>query len=293
MIRSFRHHVLIPLGATLAFLLGRLPTRALVVLGHAVGRLAWRVAPRDRALAIENVGRAFPRATGRECNELARAAYLHLGEVFADLLASLHARRVLPPVVLTDEGKRVFEEAIAKGRGVVLVSAHLGPWERVAHAIRNADLPLTAVVRAPSHRPLARLLETIRGSLPTIDRDRPGAALSMLRTLRRGDILGIPMDLATRSVSIDALFFDAAAPTAVGPAKLALRTGAALVAASAVRDTASGRIRVTCTHIDTDRSQGPSAMTEAINAELCARIRAYPEGWLWMHPRFSKPSPSA
>jgi len=45
---------------------------------------------------------------------------------------------------------------------------------------------------------------------------------------------------------------------------------------------------VTCTHIDVDASTTVGALTRRINEELCARIRAYPRGWLWMHPRFSE-----
>jgi len=130
--------------------------------------------------------------------------------------------------------------------------------------------------------------ERLRGGrgVRVVWRGAPGAAAALLRTLRGNGVLGMPMDLASRVPSIEAPFLGAPAPTPIGPARLALRTGAAVV----VGTVAPGPC-VTVTAIDTADLEpdeaGERALTIRINDELSRRIRAMPAHWVWMHPRFA------
>jgi KDO2-lipid IV(A) lauroyltransferase len=112
-----------------------------------------------------------------------------------------------------------------------------------------------------------------------IYRSEPRAAAKLLRTLRSGEMLGIPMDLASRVPSVVVPFLGVAARTPVGPAKLAVRTGAAVVVG-----TIGPGERLTTTRIAPSRDA--VELTSRINDELSARIRALPAEWVWMHPRF-------
>jgi KDO2-lipid IV(A) lauroyltransferase len=116
--------------------------------------------------------------------------------------------------------------------------------------------------------------------------------------LRAGGLLGIPMDLASRVPSVDVPFLGVLAPTPVGPAKLALRTGAAVVVGAAALD--DGRLVVDVTPVRTAdltgrgvsrqaRDDAARLLTARINEALSARIRAMPEAWPWMHARFPEP----
>jgi KDO2-lipid IV(A) lauroyltransferase len=99
------------------------------------------------------------------------------------------------------------------------------------------------------------------------------------------------MDLRSRVPSIEAPFLGRSAATPVGPARIALRTGARVVVGTAAPGL-DGALRITCTEIptlDLDREPGRDRerlLTERINAELTSRILALPEGWVWMHDRF-------
>ncbi len=150
---------------------------------------------------------------------------------------------------------------------------------------------MTAIAREPYDPRLAALYERLRSGrgVPVIYRGHPGAAARMLRTLRGGGVLGVPMDLRSRVPSIDVPFLGREAPTPVGPARLALRTGAAVVVGTVAPDLAQG-LRVTCAEIPTNDlvagAAGERTLTARINAELEARILALPEEWPWMHDRF-------
>jgi KDO2-lipid IV(A) lauroyltransferase len=139
---------------------------------------------------------------------------------------------------------------------------------------------------------LTRLYERLRGArgLATIYRGAPGAATALLRTLRRGRILGIPMDLASRVPSIDVPYLGHDARTPVGPARLALRTGAAVVVGLAAPST--DMLELAITRIETsdltgaDTASRERILTTRINDVISAHIRAMPEAWVWMHPRW-------
>ncbi len=278
------------------FVLTPLPRRVLEALGRAIGLLAYAVLPGPRRIADENLARAFPDASRPERRALARLAYVTLGGLLGDTMSRLstHARPAPLPFD-SAESAAALQAARATGRGVMLLSAHLGPYEDVARSLLAHGVPLLAVTKAAYDPRLDFVFERLRAGLPTVARDQAGAAMRMVRHLRRGDVLGVPMDLASRVPSVSAPFFGVPAQTPVGPARIALRTGAAIVVCTAVRARTPDRRPLTyamkVTPVTTDDLDRPNATPEQvlsarINDELCGRIRALPEAWPWMHPRF-------
>jgi KDO2-lipid IV(A) lauroyltransferase len=276
--------------------IGRLSPRVLHVAGVALGRLAHLVLPPARRLAERNVALAFPELDGAARRALVARTYRTLGGYLGDAVAMLDPRRPVLPLPFATGARATLDAALAEGRGVLFASAHLGPWERVAATLVQCELPFTAVAREAYDPRLTRLYERLRGGrgLATIYRGAPGAGVALLRTLRRGRILGIPMDLASRVPSIDVPFLGRDARTPVGPARLALRTGAAVVvgvpAPSSSADAVAGELELAVTRIVTsDLDASPESeriLTTRINDAISACIRAMPEAWVWMHPRW-------
>lgn len=275
---------------------GRLSPRVLHAAGVALGRLAHLVLPPARRLAERNVALAFPELDRAAQRALVARSYRTLGGYLGDAVAMLDPRRSVTPLPFARDARGTLDAAIAEQRGVLFASAHLGPWERVAATLVHCELPFTAVAREAYDPRLTRLYERLRGGrgLATIYRGAPGAGMALLRTLRRGRVLGIPMDLASRVPSIDVPFLGRDARTPVGPARLALRTGAAVVVGvPAPANGGPGDLELTVTRIgtsDLDASpDGERILTTRINDAISARIRAMPEGWVWMHPRWPTP----
>jgi KDO2-lipid IV(A) lauroyltransferase len=273
--------------------LGALPASWLRPLGRGVGALAYVLFGAARRTAHANLALAFPELDARERGRLVRRAYDALGACLGETVGLLRESAPAPPLLLDAPSLEALAGAHAEGRGVLFASAHLGPWERVAGALVAAGLPLTTIARDAYDPRFTLLYERIRArqGVRTIYRGAPGAAARIVRTLKGGGVLGVPMDLRTRVTSIDAPFLGHLAATPVGPARLALRTGAAVVVGTSAR-AANGDFCVTATRIavsDLDRSaDAERALTTRINDELSARIRALPDGWVWMHPRFAR-----
>jgi KDO2-lipid IV(A) lauroyltransferase len=288
--RQRAKNALVFAAATLATtVLAPLPRAWLRSMGRAVGVLAHAVFGRARRTARENVSRAFPDMPVAERAALVRRVFRALGARLGETLALL--RGGPPTLRLDDASARALREA--GSRGVVFASAHLGPWEEVAAALVSAGVPLTTVARESYDPRLTRLYTKLRGAhgVRAIHRGEPGAAMRMVRTLREGRVLGVPMDLRSRVPSIEVPFLGHPARTPVGPARIALRTGAAVVVGTAARRDEGGTLCVTATAIPTadlaPDDAGERALTERINDELSRRIRALPEEWVWMHERWS------
>lgn len=250
------------------------PNMVLRRFGRALGWVAWTLARRTRALAIANAARFDVR--------VARRAFLELGTLLGDTIALWKGDDVRLDFV--PGAREVLTAARAEGRGVVLVTAHLGPWERLAAALVAAGFPLTTPVRtsydprleALLHAPLRRA----RG-VNAIDRDAPGTPRAILRALRANEVAGFLIDLNTRVASTPVAFFGAPAWTPTAPARFALRTGAAVVAVFATR----AGITVERVAVDGDVESVTAAMTAVVERA----IRNEPERWIWMHDRWGAP----
>jgi KDO2-lipid IV(A) lauroyltransferase len=275
---------------------GVLPLPLLRSLGRHLGRLAHTLARNARRTALHNVALVLPELDDGARSALVRRCFIHLGELLGETVAMLDATRASPPLPLTPEAAAILDDARREGRGVVFASAHLGPWERVAASLVAAGVPLVALGREAYDPRFSLLYERMRRGhgVGVLWRAGPGSAARILRTLRSGGVLGIPMDLRSRVPGCDAPFLGHMAPTPVGPARIALRTRAPVVVGSAAPGRAG--LVVTATRIDAaDLSAddaGARELTARINAELSRRILALPHAWVWMHDRWnSAPGP--
>jgi KDO2-lipid IV(A) lauroyltransferase len=259
--------------------------------GRALGALAYALAGPARRMALANAARAFPEWTEHDRAAMVRRSFRALGGWLGESAGALGGSAVTAPIPVTDGARAVLDEARSHGRGVVFASAHLGPWERVAGAIVAAGFPLVTIARESYDPRFSRLFEAMRAraGVGVIWRGSRTAPWKIVRSLRSGAVLGVPMDLRARVESRDVHFLGHPAPTPIGPARIALRTRTPVVVGSAAPGE-NGSLVVTASHIwshDLDDDDcGAIELTARINAEIARRIRAFPHAWVWMHDRW-------
>ena len=300
-----KNEVLWALASVALAALRPVPLRGLRALGRTLGRAAYLLVGRARRTSLANVARVYPGAAAAQRRALVRRSFTALGESLGETVALLQVGKC-PPLEVTAEARRLLESAMSGGRGVIFVSAHLGPWERVAASLVAAGVPLVALARQSYDPRFTRLYERLRTGqgVAVVWREHPGAARQILRTLRAGHVLGVPMDLRSRVPSCEAPFLGHPAPTPIGPARIALRARAAVLVGTVARAGSAGeRLVVTATRIDTSDlaadDAGARELTLRLNGELSRRILAIPDRWVWMHERWDagdgrsqKPAPA-
>jgi KDO2-lipid IV(A) lauroyltransferase len=265
-------------------------------LGGLLGEIAHATAARPRRLALANVARALPDLDPSARRALVRRCFRTLGKLLGETVG-LDGAHTIERLLVTSEAGETLERARREGRGVLFPSAHLGPWERVAASIAATGIPFTVLTRDSYDPRFSRAQNRIRRSAGiNVIRRTSGVAtsagLGVVRALRRGEVVGVAMDLRARVASCDAPFLGAPASTAVGPARIALRTGAPVVVGSAAPENSRTKdgLVVTATRIATedlrDCPDGALELTARINAELSRRILAIPHAWVWMHARW-------
>jgi KDO2-lipid IV(A) lauroyltransferase len=276
-----------------------LPLGALRALGASVGTAAHALARKARRTAMANVRLVFPEMADGPRRALVRRTFVTMGELLADTVALMRPKSG-PLLAVTPEARALIDEALREGRGVLFVSAHLGPWERVAASLVAAGVPLTTVARESYDPRFTRIYDRLRGAhgVRVVWRSgsRPLAATAgIVRTLRRGGVLGVPMDLQARVPSCESPFLGHPASTPVGPARIALRMGSAVIVGTVAPAGAS--LVITATRIPTTGPDGDldsksraaeRDLTTRINRELSRRILALPHAWVWMHERWPR-----
>ncbi|CAM3291853.1 lysophospholipid acyltransferase family protein [Corallococcus sp. ZKHCc1 1396] len=260
-------------------------------LGMTLGGWAYAIAGGERRKALKSLARAFPERSDAERDALARGAFRHLAAAALEVASTRALEAGLETLVSWPEGDRqVLESALAKGRGVVFVSGHVGNWELLARRVAKAGYPSQSIAKETSDPRLTALVEDFRarGGVRSIWRGQEGAARAMLRALRGGEILGILIDQDTKVQSVFVPFFGELAATPRAAADLALRTGAAVVVGFCQREGAG--YRLTMEEVPApeaaEREAAVQALTAALSQRIEAAIRRAPEQWVWMHQRW-------
>jgi lauroyl/myristoyl acyltransferase len=174
----------------------------------------------------------------------------------------------------------------------------------MAALLAGLGYPITTIAResydARFHALIYERLRTAR-NVEMIYRGDPRAPLAIVRSLRRGRVLGFLVDLhdggAARLESRagskrlqQVAWLGQASRIAIGPARLALRTGAPIVVGTPSPIAAGERLEIRIARLVTsDLPPGPAgetALCQRIADALSERIRALPTHWPWMHPSF-------
>jgi Kdo2-lipid IVA lauroyltransferase/acyltransferase len=275
-----------------------LSARAAGTLGAWLGGLGWRLARTDRQRALDSLARAFPEKTEAERLALGKACFVHLGRMVGELVAVRDIDRALDQwVEWPQSAQAVVQEGLARGKGVIFVSGHLGSWELLARTVALHGHPCTTIAKETTDARTTALIERFResGKLRSIWRGRDGAAKKMLKVLKGGEILGLLIDQDTDVQSVWVPFFGHPAKTPRAAADLALRTGATVIF-GACRRVAPQRYALTMQDVPLPTEGDGEAKTLALTAELTRlieeAIRAAPEQWVWMHRRWKSQHPS-
>ena len=274
----------------------RLPARAARRLGPGLGTLMRYLSPRHYRIVLTNLKLAFgEEKDDRELRRIAAACYRHLGKCLMEFIRLPAMTPEEVKQISGYEGREYLDEALSRGRGVILLTAHLGNWEMVGARIAADGYPLNVIARAQRDDRLTEYIRDTRRLAGMRVLHREESVRASLRALRKNELVGILLDQNAGDEGIFVDFFGHLASTAPGAAAFALRTGAAVVPTF-------GRRNPDDTHTiifqevpplirSGDLKQDIAANTAHYTKLIEAQIRRQPEQWFWLHKRWKSRPP--
>jgi KDO2-lipid IV(A) lauroyltransferase len=288
-----------PLRNLLEFLVARASLAKLAYSPRPLAELQGRITARLLDLAIPRLRRTALRNLEFAMPELDRAARERIVDgVFRSIGRLLPAFARLPRLNRDNLGQWIryqgfehFEEAKRRGRGVLFATAHLGNWELSAFAHGILAEPMHVVVRPLDNPRIDALVERYRALGGNRIIDKKEAARDILKALARNEAVGILIDQnATPENGVFVDFFGVPACATTGLAKLAARSGAAVIPGFALWSAAERRY-VLRFYPPLEVSGDAAADTARLQNVLEAVIREYPDQWLWIHRRWKTRPP--
>lgn len=278
-------------------LFARLPLWIARGFGYGLGWCIWMLSPKYRRMMRINFDRAC--ASGRlgasmaPTSALARSVFREsIGQ--AGLIAAELPKIWCDPQAMgrmSVSGLDAVQTLIARGRGVVILTPHLGAFELSARVF-SQHLPITVLYRPARQAAFRQLMETLR-PLPAMATAPATAAgvRQLLRALRQGQAIGmLPDQVPGQGEGVWSTVFGHPAYTMTLPLRLVQATGAALVWGLAIRTRRGWHLDLQPWIPAPDLSHGvtPQAVDE-MNRALERQIARAPEQYLWAYNRYKTP----
>jgi KDO2-lipid IV(A) lauroyltransferase len=273
-------------------LIGSLPRPLARAAGITLAYIVYVLHVRLRRVGMRNLALAFPEKSKRERRRILRGEFRSLGRQAAEvsLFPKYTVKNVTQTVVY--DGFENYERAFARGKGVLFLTGHLGAWELSAFAHSLQGHPLNVLMRPLDNVYLDNLTRRYRTMHGNKMLDKDASPRAMLAAMKAGEVVGILMDTnmtPPQGVFVD--FFGIPACTAIGLARIALRTDAAVVPGFTIWDPVLRKYRlrfdpavelVRTGDDDADALTNTARFTKIIEDYA----RRYPDQWLWVHRRW-------
>src|SRR5882724_11401193 len=257
--------------------------------------LAWTIYllhPRLRRVGMRNLAMALPEKSRRQHARILRGEFTSLGRQLAEVCQFPRYTKENVGRVVVYDGFENYERAVARGKGVLFLTAHFGGWELSAFVHSLQGHWMHVVVRNLDNIYLDRLIQRYRSMHGNTTVSKDNFVRGLLAAMKGGEVVGILMDTnMTPPQGVFVNFFGIPACTASGLARIAMRTDAAVVPGFCVWDSVLKRYRLRFDPFmellrTGDEEADILANTGLFTEKIEEFVRKYPEQWLWVHRRW-------
>jgi len=264
--------------------------RNIAVLGYIIAR-------KQRKIALESLTIAFEREKSKdEIQQIARDCFTFMAKAGLEIMFLMDKPKLLKKGVEFVD-KKNLEAALAKGKGVILVSAHFGNFPLMLAKLSLEGYKTAGIMRYMRDERAEKVFMAKRtqvGIKTIYSQPRKVCVENSLRTLRNNELLFVPIDQNFGAGGVFVDFFGRKAATATGPVVLALRTQAAILPCFIVRQKDDRHKIIFEPALNLEKGRDYQE-TVTINIQKLTNIiesyiRKYPAEWGWIHRRWkSKP----
>ncbi|MFH1504697.1 MAG: lysophospholipid acyltransferase family protein [Candidatus Omnitrophota bacterium] len=213
-----------------SYISGILPLNWSYFMGKVLGGIAYLLVTRHRRVAMNSLLTAFPQSSLKERRRITRNYFIFMAQGTFELLYSLRNPDHLKNIRL--EGRKFLDKAFKKGKGVIILTAHLGNFPLMNLKLAKAGFRINIVARPMRDERAGDYLHNLRikaGIKTIFSYPRKECIGGIVKALRFNEAVIIQMDQNFGTGGVWVKFFGKLAATPVGPIALALRTGAAVV----------------------------------------------------------------
>jgi Kdo2-lipid IVA lauroyltransferase/acyltransferase len=280
------------LVAAIACCLGRMPRGIARAAAWVLAVTTFWCFGRLRCVGVRNLEMALPELLPKTRKRILRGVYIHLGW---QLVEFCRMTRYTPENTrdwMRVEGLEHYLAACARGKGVLVITGHLGAWELSSFYHSMMGHPMGMVIRRLDNRKLDAYVNNIRCMHGNFVLSKDDFGRGLLTAMHEGKTVGILMDTnMTPPQGEFVKFFGIDACTGTGLAHIARKTGAAVLPGFMSWEATEKKyvlrfgpeVEIPCTE-DTaaDILEGTQRCTTVIESW----IRRYPDQWLWIHRRW-------
>ena len=294
---SFRERVEFVFVWLFVHLVRVLPRRAARAVGSGIGTVAFLGLVRLRRVGVLNLQLAFPEMPEVEREKLLRSVYGNLGALLAEFCLMPRYTPEVASRFIRYEGLDNYLAARERGKGVLVLTGHLGAWELSSFYHSLMGMPMGMVIRRLDNPLVDAFVNRIRCQHGNRVIHKDDFARGLIASMRAGETVGILMDTnMTPPQGVFVPFFGVQACTASGMARIALKTDAAVVPGFLLWEESERQYvlrfgkELEVVHSG-DAERDAVTNTAAFTAAIEGMIRQYPEQWLWMHRRWKTRPP--
>ena len=267
-------------------LIHRLPVQFVYKLAKIIGKIVFVVWVRGRKNMLANYKHVLPNATESERRKIARQSL----ENYCCYIVDFARLPNIPPhlvesALAKDELFEAIDRALERERGLIVVVMHFGNWDLGASSAALKGYPITVLAETFSDRHLDKLIVSAREKLGLKVTKIEGTAPSIIRDLRNNRLLAILLDRPMQDgEGVQVKFFGSDLVVPAGPARLALRTGAAIVNVAFPKLRSNDLSISMLSSFVASQEEGPDRNNEDAVQKLTQTIMDEHEKFIRLHP---------
>jgi KDO2-lipid IV(A) lauroyltransferase len=291
----FLHDLVVRLLRGVFLLLGAVPRHLAAGLAEVMGRLWYNVDGRHRNVALRNLAQAFGAETTPAQRELlAKRSFTNLMLIPFEIGWSMKWKEQDCLSWFDIEGRDRIQAARQKGKGLLVLTGHMGNWELLPPMVLMLGVPATTTYRPLKFAPADTFFLQLRSRFGSRMVSKKQAMRKILRALQKEECVCMLFDQTSRrATGAFVEFFGRRAWTNTGMALLALKTEAPVLPAFIIRS--GDRFRVEIGEEiplvkSGDKTRDVLENTARYNRALEDVIRRHPDQWFWVHNRWKERS---
>ena len=265
----------------LSRILSKLSLKDQVIISQHLASIFYNYIPKRKNLALKNLSIAFPNHPTEWIEKTLKNCYKFLTFNFIQFLTFPQSTK---NVIIEVIGQDLLDEALNKGRGVILISAHFGTWEILGHWFGINNYPLRGVAQRQTNKGANKFFEEKRQLSGIKHIYRKVGFDRLYNVLKENKILGLVSDQDAKSKGIFVNFFNKPASTHTGAAKFHLNTGAPMIFGLCIQ-TGFQKYKIELISVSASINSVEN-ITQEFTTILENIIRKYPEQNFWFHNRW-------